>query len=857
MRLPFTLDPQIIHHVIYNQAGSIGKAIIELIMNSIDAGGTGVRITVSEKGFVCTDDGRGFASREDVLNYFGRFGTPHQEGDATYGRFRLGRGQIMAHARTSWTSNAWTMAVDTKVMGYHYDLEDVDEPKPGCSITGEWYEPLSSIELLSAVQEIRDLVRYTPVSVEMNGRVISRDPRTEKWDFEDEFAYYRAKPEGAVSIYNQGVLVRHDASHLWGAGGLIVSKKAIDLNVSRTEILRKTCIVWKPIAKQFAKMAEEVAARLGDHRKTEARREKSAHALLSGDANAFEIFDKEEVITLLPGKRHLTLRSFLDKVRQGGPSNCRARDTYTVVLNGFDVPKGEAIATADIVMVVHPQTLERFGCYGVQEFEESLRRVIEHVETVAPDWWRRHYYRYREALPKAVDFETIRDAFVQRMSIVSEKTLTDRETRRAWTAMRWCLQNYAGLAAGGQAYTDGRLAWNDSRRMQVLLGESNTAEAWTDGESYIAFNKRIVERLRVEPLRTANRLFSLAEHEVAHQGDSVDCGHDEAFYQRYHDISINMSEMRARYLHIFLSKLHRSMESEGKPKDNYKAYYEMQLANRVGDGRQKRGLPPAIEDVRADPVVTTEVPAENMAFIDLVNSRLVQAGVCSPPPDLIELIERARKQQEILNAERVELLLQDRSMREAQNRENEAAGAEFDAWFENERSRIAEALGVPIEQVWSEVVFALEGLKGEALQDAWAQKPWGDDCGSLSGGFGYQRKDQEERVRIATELRVSTKDLDADALEHLHGKQGEELKQAWADWKGKWDGHWAAMAADAAAVTLNRDAEEMAKIKRDVGEGLSATIDPHETKWSLERNAAAAGFFGIADYLAWRKDGVS
>ena len=812
MRLPFTLDPQIIHHVIYNQAGSIGKAIIELIMNSIDAGATGVQITMTESGFECVDDGRGFASREDVLNYFGRFGTPHQEGDATYGRFRLGRGQIMAHARTIWTSNAWTMSVDTKVMGYHYDLDDATEPRAGCSITGEWYDPLTNTELLSAVQEIRDLVRYTPICVEMNGRAISRDPKAEKWDFEDEFAYYRAKPEGAVSIYNQGVLVRHDASQLWGAGGLIVSKKAIDLNVSRTEILRKTCAVWKPIAKQFAKLAEAVAARLGEHRKTEARREKCAHSLLSGDPKAYELFDKEEVITILPGKRHLSLREFLEKVRQGGPSNCRARDTYTVVLNGFDVPKGEAIAAADVVMVLHPNTLERFGCYSVLEFEESLRRVMEHVETVAPAWRQRHWHRY--SLPNAVDFETIRDAFVQRMSIVSERTLTDRETRRAWTAMRWCLQNYAGLAAGGHAYKDGRLAWNDPRRMQIMLGESNTAEAWTDGESYIAFDRKIVERLKVEPLRTANRLFSLAEHEVAHQGDSVDSGHDEAFYQRYHDISISMSEMRARYLHIFLSKLHRSMESEGKPRDNYKAYHEMQLANRVGDGRQKRGLPPAIEDVRDDPVVTSQVPAENLAFIDLVNSRLVQAGVCPPPPDLSDLIERARKQQEVLNAERAEQMLQERTMLEMEQEES-------DAWYELQRGRLAQVLGVPINEICSEDVFDLEGLADEALEAAWAQRPREEDRGPSNVGFGHLGQDEEARGPIDTKRRIES------------------------------------TASDAQPAALNRDAEEMASLRSEVGESLLATIEPHETKWSLERNAAAAGFFGIADYLAWRKEAAS
>lgn len=37
MLLPFELDPQIIQHIIYSQAGSIGKAILELLMNSVDA----------------------------------------------------------------------------------------------------------------------------------------------------------------------------------------------------------------------------------------------------------------------------------------------------------------------------------------------------------------------------------------------------------------------------------------------------------------------------------------------------------------------------------------------------------------------------------------------------------------------------------------------------------------------------------------------------------------------------------------------------------------------------------------------------------------------------------------------------
>ncbi|WP_162174760.1 hypothetical protein [Pseudomonas fluorescens] len=46
MRLPFELDPQIIHHIICSQAGSIGKALIELLMNSVDARASSVHLSL-------------------------------------------------------------------------------------------------------------------------------------------------------------------------------------------------------------------------------------------------------------------------------------------------------------------------------------------------------------------------------------------------------------------------------------------------------------------------------------------------------------------------------------------------------------------------------------------------------------------------------------------------------------------------------------------------------------------------------------------------------------------------------------------------------------------------------------------
>lgn len=789
MQLPFELDPQIIHHIIYSQAGSIGKAIIELLMNSVDAEAKAVRLSMTKDGFECRDDGKGFSSREDVLRYFGRFGTPHEEGDATYGRFRLGRGQIMAHASTVWESNAWRMTVDTRTMGYSYDLDGLNHAVLGCSISGHWYERLSDTELMSAIQEIRDLVRYTPISVELNGRIITRDPRTEKWDAEDEFAWYRAKEDGAVSIYNQGVLVRHDPGHVWGAGGLIVSKKAIALNVSRTEILRKTCPVWKAIAKQFSALADDIRSRLGEHRKTEASRENSARALLSGDPRIVKIYEKDEVITLLPGKQHVTLQVFLRKCQYS--HNRRQGDRFAVVEDGFDVPKGEAIARQGIAVVVHPATLSRFGCDNAHDLVDCIDRIHtnlrEDVEKNGTRFWGLDSLR----VPKLIAFSTLRDAFIERTSLVTERDALDKETRRAWTALRTVLHYYAAACTGGEQYRR-RPSVRGGKSLQVLLGQSNTAEAWTDGESYIAINDGVVKRLKSDPLKTASYIFSLVEHEVAHQGDSLDCGHDEAFYQRFHDISIRYAEDRQWYMHLWLMRYTTSMENEGK-RARGEAWRERYLVDRAGSGRAKKGLPPAIDGASDHPLVMEPDIAESMAFIDYQNARLVQAGACPPPPDWSEVIDRAHTEQQ-----RIEVDL--RAEAERRNAEDAAFAAEFEAHeaehaksVEEARRRFATVLEVSPDAISFDVAdyLLMNGEMSDAdLHDLWASKPW------------------------------------------------EQFFDDPMDWDN----------CDAEV-----DEETANGAPRPFPE-LQALVPPGETEWALKRNAAAAGFYRVEDYLKWRAE---
>lgn len=788
MRLQFELDPQIIHHIIYSQAGSIGKALIELLMNSVDASATLARLVITKEGFSCLDDGKGFATRQDVRRYFGRFGTPHEEGDATYGRFRLGRGQIMAHATTVWKSNRWQMTVDTRTMGYGYDLDPLKKRVAGCDISGTWYEPLTETELMSTVQEVRDLVKYTPIAIELNGRVITRDPKKEKWDFEDDFAYYRAKEDGAVSIYNQGVLVRHDPTHIWGAGGMIVSKRAIGLNVSRTEILRKSCPVWKVVAREFGRLADEVAARLGEHRKTEGRREKSARALLSGDPDSARIFEREEVITILPGKRHVTMNEFLRKAFYSH------KQKICIVENGFDVPKGEMLAREGICQFVHPQTLQRFGCYSPEDFVDAISRIVANMKRAAAEGAR---FWGHDALhvPTLVDFATLKAAFIERTCLVSEKDVLDKETRRAWTALRWTVQQFAGLCTGQPMYRNGRISYHGAESMHILLGQSNVAEAWTDGSSYIAFNERVVQRLRSDPLKTAGYILSLTMHEVAHQGDSMDCGHDEAFYQRYHDICMRHAGELQRYIHMWLMKYTRSMEDEGKGPSGY-AWSEQRLRERVGSGRQKRGLPGVIEDVSGDPVVAGEPPAENLSFIALQNTKLVESGLCPPPPNWSEVLDRAQQ-----------------------------ARAEI---AEKERQRAAERL---------------------ALEEAWQTE-------IRENEEAYEKELQDARARYATLLGIEPSAIGDDALEYIFQttNDDESVRLAWEskDWERSYEDDYASYEEDVAAMA----AEEEKNLHDPNCLGLNAEhralVRDGETRWMLERNAAAAGFYRVEPYLKWR-----
>jgi hypothetical protein len=520
-RKEFKIHSAVLGHFIHSQAGSAGKAIIELIQNSIDAGATQCSIEISRTGFFLRDDGHGFATIQDVELFFATFGTSHIDGDAKFGRFRVGRGQIMGFASTVWQSNQFQMAVDIKTIGYGFDLSSMAEALPGCKIEGMWYEPLilekdeefgfEDDQFETLLGEIRNLVGYTPLNVILNGNTISRSLDAEPWDVETEDAYIRVKPTGPLIIYNQGILVREDSGHHWGCGGIVVTKKAIKLNISRTEILRKDCPVWQVIAKEVKKLSQKIR-RNQNGRLDENGRIRAARELLSGNGDI-----TARTITILP-RDHISLKELVYKKGQ------------LVVANDKEIRIGEKIAQSGLAVVLHPDMFYRFDCSDSLGLEQALKTAWRRNAGKESAHYLEEHYLSRFAI---TPFTEARQSFFEESKLL-ELNEVNKDLQCIFRAIKAPARKVLWKAAGrnGIYFVP-----------QIKIGRADIYAAWTDSKNYVAINETLLEEILTDGRTGLLKLMHIMVHEACHagDGDSREAAHDDIFYRRFHDCITEMS----------------------------------------------------------------------------------------------------------------------------------------------------------------------------------------------------------------------------------------------------------------------------------------------------------------------------
>ena len=248
----FQAHRKLLQDVILRQAGTLYKAIAEAIMNSIDAKATTCKIILSNRSVKIIDDGIGIQSRQELVDHFETFGTPHSEEEQKQmGEFRMGRGQLFAYGVNTWTTGPFVLNVDVKTE-FAYTLQDNPTPNTsGTEIEILLYDTLTDWQLSSLRQSLESRCKYMPIEVLLDGALASKPLDAYTWTHEDEYAYYRLhEKSGCLQVFSKGVFVRDISSYTHGFSGEVVTKQKLRLNFARNEI-QDDCPIWQSISQVF------------------------------------------------------------------------------------------------------------------------------------------------------------------------------------------------------------------------------------------------------------------------------------------------------------------------------------------------------------------------------------------------------------------------------------------------------------------------------------------------------------------------------------------------------------------------------------------------------------------------------
>jgi len=492
--IEFTVDQDIIHSLISRQAGTLAKALLEAIMNSIDAGSTRVSVQLGATGFSVSDDGRGFRTKEEIQQWFAVFGKRHVPGDATYGEFRMGRGQLMDFATTTWRSASYLWKVDIRKRGLRLDLEHKKRAVTGCRITGRLYEPLEASQLEETRAELAHMAKFSQIPVSLNGRIISKPPHECLWDFQTDDAYIKFNRSSDLEVYNLGVFVRNYSAYTLGSGGIVVSKRPLKVNFARNDVLVHQCDVWPRIIEQTRAMSIKRLIDKDNMNKDE--RQFLADQMTGGS---------------LPASVEVsTLKVFTDaRGSQLSLEDLRRYKRLSVAAEGRR-HVGARLQTGNDVLVLADETLKRFRT-------DSLSGLLQRLR----------YGTGQAPALDLVDFDELALRIDDRFRDISDLTVLSAEERAAFEALNELHQEFLDWLSGAEKATAAR---------QLKTGDCELQPAWTDGRSCITVTRKLLKKAAIQQMPGFLEAFIVLTHEYCHDtADAIAHDHDPVFYSKFHD----------------------------------------------------------------------------------------------------------------------------------------------------------------------------------------------------------------------------------------------------------------------------------------------------------------------------------
>lgn len=534
--LNFKMHPGLLKNVIAQQAGSLEKAFLELIMNSIDAGATRIDITMDNGVFSIKDNGKGLGSREDIEANFQHFGTPHEEGDAEFGRFRMGRGQIMPFAKTTWRSGYHVITTDLNDMNSDnlgFELKEVSEFFSGCQVSGEVYEKISAGDkngissFNKMIHSLPKMIKYSKVDVYINENLVTVNPETTEWDKETDDAYFRFDNAAQnLSIYNKGIFVKDAHSyHYGGMGGVVVSKKNLNVNFARNDIIVYHCKVMQAI--DMVLIEERNRRQKNQDKMSFNERKYYAEELICAEI-PWDIIVKKKIFKTVNNK-------YFSLLNIAGSSQHKR----FALIGQTTKNEAEYVLRNRLGIVFDDDILRLFDINNLDELVEILQNSLKcYSEDEDAD-----YSDYRTVLRELhtwADNELSILSLYEFSNIVlgAEKILSHKDLNKKETIVLNVLKaknkNIASIAS--------RFLNVNVEPRKILIGESAMAAAWTDGSSFVAIDKKELEHADYG-INGFSKLYAILLHEYLHTSSSSAAHpHNDEFYTAFHEAVLRMPQ---------------------------------------------------------------------------------------------------------------------------------------------------------------------------------------------------------------------------------------------------------------------------------------------------------------------------
>ena len=515
----FTVSSSIIKHLIQSQAGTVSKSILELVSNSIDAGATQVRVDISPdmEKLTISDDGSGFQSENQIVQLFGTFGFDHNTDEElarnrSFGRFGLGRGQVLNFGRCTWTSNQFVIGVDLNnnaTQDIFYDLKSHPQSlHKGCKVEIDLYQSLSLWEFNNLTSTLLSQLKYVSTPILVNGKLATKNLSKVSWTArEDGILFKKASGDstGGLKIFNQGVYVSTVAHSKLGVSGDLSTTEPLLLNMARNEVLYSQCPVWAKV--------KRVVAPYSAAKKKKAMTYHDANFILSswlsGDLSTSDVRDQELFLNILGRRNRLHyVHNFADK--------------RITMADSDDSQVGENVHRDKQAFVVSPKQVGDMGYHDVEEFIEAVNNRLAETRN-----------RYSKELI-AVPFNELADNYSGDYRVLSEDKLSAvaRLRLKALSSINGELVHTINLALGHR--------WNEGLDVRKLHVGVSDATAWTDSRSYICIDYEYFTRACENGSIGIQRLIGVLIHEYCHDIHSdTDHVHGVEFYNRFHDVILS------------------------------------------------------------------------------------------------------------------------------------------------------------------------------------------------------------------------------------------------------------------------------------------------------------------------------